>query len=289
MEKIENNALIIGGVPKSGTTSLFDWLAEHPAMSPSILKETRFFLDEDYPLSSPKRFNGHNLSEYLSMFVDEEVENRVLLEATPDYLYSKSAIQIADLIPNSKMVFILRDQVSRMLSWYKFSVQRGFINESVGFDEYVMSQIDKPIMKDTPIHLRALEQGRYIKYLTYFEAAFGKRILVINFSDIVERPQQVMRELCLFANIDPDFYEGYAFQAKNVTQRVSNPRLGLIYGKLRRAIAEAMLPFPKVARVLSKPNQLLKRIMLGKTSKNDKKIVVSDELAVLIHEHTSRS
>ena len=47
--------LIIGGASKAGTTSMFSYLAEHPQICASHAKETRFFLDSDYPLSSPWR------------------------------------------------------------------------------------------------------------------------------------------------------------------------------------------------------------------------------------------
>jgi len=52
-EFAQKRFLIIAGQPKAGTTSLFDWMAQHPEITPSRLKETRFFLDPDYPLNRP--------------------------------------------------------------------------------------------------------------------------------------------------------------------------------------------------------------------------------------------
>jgi len=49
--------LIIGGTSKAGTTSLYTYLADHPQICPSALKETRFFLDSDYPLPVSRCFN----------------------------------------------------------------------------------------------------------------------------------------------------------------------------------------------------------------------------------------
>ena len=42
--------IIIGGTTKAATTSLYFYLADHPNVCASNIKETRFFLDADYPL-----------------------------------------------------------------------------------------------------------------------------------------------------------------------------------------------------------------------------------------------
>ena len=47
--------LIIAGASKAGTTSVFNYLANHPQICASVAKETRFFLDLDYPLPSELR------------------------------------------------------------------------------------------------------------------------------------------------------------------------------------------------------------------------------------------
>lgn len=60
--------LIIGGTTKAGTTSIFRYLSAHPDVCASSLKETRFFLDKDYPLPSTNRFNGSNLECYRVFF-----------------------------------------------------------------------------------------------------------------------------------------------------------------------------------------------------------------------------
>lgn len=47
---------IIGGGSKAGTTSVFNYLADHPEICAADAKETRFFLDADYPLPSKLRY-----------------------------------------------------------------------------------------------------------------------------------------------------------------------------------------------------------------------------------------
>src|SRR5262245_41423321 len=121
--------LIIGGASKAGTTSVFDYLAKHPQICPSRAKETRFFLDEDYPQPSEKRYYRDGPEAYLSFFAKNggrEADWR--LEATPDYLYSPNTPRlIRQTLPNVQFIFILREPCSRLLSWYRFGQARNFI------------------------------------------------------------------------------------------------------------------------------------------------------------------
>ena len=106
--------LIIGGSTKCGTTSVFKYFEYHPEICPCILKESRYFLEEDYQLIGGKR----NKSEYTSfdrLFQDCR-PGSIKFEATPDYLYSRhAAAKINNEIPDAKLVFILRDPVQRLL------------------------------------------------------------------------------------------------------------------------------------------------------------------------------
>src|SRR6266513_2759700 len=83
--------LIIGGTSKAGTTSVFNYLTNHPQIC-SFTKETRFFLDTDYPLPSDKRYEKNGPEAYLSFFESGgyQPSENWRLEATPDYLYSPS-------------------------------------------------------------------------------------------------------------------------------------------------------------------------------------------------------
>src|SRR5947199_9809161 len=91
--------LIIGGTSKAGTTSVFNYLAGHPEVCPAE-KETRFFLDADYPLPSKRRYQENNSETYWSLFQSGPQENW-RFEATPDYLYSaNSAGAIHKTLPN---------------------------------------------------------------------------------------------------------------------------------------------------------------------------------------------
>jgi hypothetical protein len=61
--------LIIGGAPKCGTSSLFQWLADHPEVCGSRVKEIFYLMDRDHPLlKAESNFHNHGLCGYESYF-----------------------------------------------------------------------------------------------------------------------------------------------------------------------------------------------------------------------------
>ena len=282
MTILKHQYLIIGGAPKAGTTSLYKWLTDHPQVCGSSLKETRFFLDVDYPLPSIRRFDGTNLKEYDILFKHCQDDGQLLrVEATPDYLYAKTALHVAELMPNAKIVFILRDPVERMVSWYKYARQRGLIRKSMTFEDYIMEQVRRKARLDTPIHLRALDQCRYEKYLPAFREAFGERCMVVDFKEIKVDPRGVMTKICAFAGLDEYYYNTYTFRAENVSHSV---RIGWIlhgYSMIRRRLVHALYGNPVVMDLLRKPNRVIKKV-LAMNIKDAEKVNVTAEMSNLI-------
>ena len=117
--------VIIAGAAKCGTTSLFHWLSDHPEVCASKEKELCFFYDKDWPLWNKKvKYNYHlnGLEKYQNLFEHcKSVNAKVVIEATPNYLYSRTALNvIPTLNPRPKILFILRKPSDRVYSIYQF-------------------------------------------------------------------------------------------------------------------------------------------------------------------------
>ncbi|MBD99039.1 MAG: hypothetical protein CMO34_04275 [Verrucomicrobia bacterium] len=99
---------IIIGAPKSGTTSLFEFLSRHPNVKNARMKEPRFF----------NRYYNLGLRYYRSYFplISSKVSTG---EATTSYFYhSSTPIRIKHLLPKAKLILLLREPVSRAYSHF---------------------------------------------------------------------------------------------------------------------------------------------------------------------------
>lgn len=233
--------LIIGGVTKAGTTSLFTYLGDHPEICPSSLKETCFFLDADYPRTAQYRLEDDGLEKYGVYF--EHCQGRCLrLEATPVYLYSSRTPQkIKRSLQDVKIVFILREPIERLISFYRFEKQGNVLPSSLSFDEYVHLLFQKESKCDQkavrPPYMRALEEGRYSTYLeSYFDVFERDRLCVLQSEKLKQDPATLLEDVCVFAGIDPSFYRDYDFQVFHRTPEVKSTTIHGAYLRFRKNI-----------------------------------------------------
>ena len=194
------------GVPRAGTTWLHEWLAAHPHVyMPTRRKEIRFF-DRHY---------GRGLGWYEGFFASTDGNGngyRAIGEISPQYLYCPDCPKrIAEALPESKLLLMLRHPVDRAYSNYGFLVQRKNFRGS--FREFL------------EIRPQALEKGfygRYVqRYLDYFDRA---RILPLLFEETFADLPAAGRRVADFLDVDASrFPNGAAGRAVNSS---SVPRFG---------------------------------------------------------------
>ncbi|MBA3830911.1 MAG: sulfotransferase [Chthoniobacterales bacterium] len=229
--------LIIGGTSKAGTTSVFNYLAGHPQICATEAKETRFFLDADYPLPSAKRYYKDGPGEYLSFFdfAKEPRGEAWSLEATPDYLYSPNAPRlIRETLPNVRLIFFLREPISRLLSFYQFGKQINEIPQAMTFDQYVNLQRTGSGAYSSrgychPAY-RALQHGRYSTYLSRFLEVFDRSAIYVAFYEELKCDARLfMVSICQWAGIDWRYFRDYRFEVTNQGVKMRSPRLNQVY------------------------------------------------------------
>jgi len=121
------SALIIG-TQRGGTTSLFNYLVQHPAILPPLGKELHYF-DFRYPLGTRYYRGRFPYSHRLR-------GGALTLEATPYYLMHPLVPQrAAQLLPHVKLIAVLRNPIERALSHYQHEVRGG--RESLSFAEAI--------------------------------------------------------------------------------------------------------------------------------------------------------
>jgi hypothetical protein len=121
--------LFVIGAAKAGTTALYSYLAQHPQVFLSRIKEPEFFSQEQY--------YARGLDWYKDWHFEGAEDYPVKAEATPHYLYwsEKVAPRIKEAYRERPVKFIatFRDPVSRAYSMYWNMVGEGI--EDLDFDE----------------------------------------------------------------------------------------------------------------------------------------------------------
>lgn len=226
--------LIIGGAPKSATTSLFHYLSDHPQVCPANRKETYFFARKfDYKGVCDSGESAQDFDKYFSHCPSS---GSLRIEATPYTLYSERAAEkISALLPGASMLFILRDPVERLISDYFFHVQREHPAARDTFKEFLAFQ--RRIKSGLP---NLIELGCYLQYLRPFFDAFGRnQVLIMFFEEFKRDPGAEMQSLCMSLGLHPDFYSDYNFATHNKTLDIRNPWLNKTYIQMERYVAGA--------------------------------------------------
>ena len=112
---------IIAGTQKSGTTVLAALLSGHPMVRFSRRKETHFF----------DRIGPKDAASYLKLFPPWDSNSRrldrlpIYGEATPSYISSRNSCKhIAEVVPNVKLIILVREPVARAYSEYQMKSRR---------------------------------------------------------------------------------------------------------------------------------------------------------------------
>jgi hypothetical protein len=182
------NFLVIGAA-KGGTTSLYQYLRQHPDIYMSPMKEPNYYTDEDQLFGKKA---ARSRSEYERLFDRVTVEHAIG-EATPRYLNAISGVgRIQAELPGVRLIAILRQPADRAYSAY---LQR-----------FTDSREWRPAEEVLQPGNYLFESGFYYpKLQRYFDTFPRDQIKVILFDDLIARPREIVRSLYSFLGVDPDF------------------------------------------------------------------------------------
>jgi hypothetical protein len=222
--------LIIAGVHKAGTTSLFVYLSRHPDICASQVKETGFFM----PLRDGKPLPP--LEDYQSYFRHCRNE-RYVMEASPSYLYGKEAIAQAlqNVCGKPKVLMILREPVDRLQSFYHHIVSKSMITQPGEIQDFVRRSLDRLNKEgEYDYFSRGVREGCYADYLEPWFQRFGDDLRIVFFDDLQKKPGLLMHSLWDWLDLSPPA-EG-AYSIENKTVYVRNPSLHKLLLKINHSM-----------------------------------------------------
>lgn len=186
---------LILGTQKGGTTSLWDYLSRHPAVSATYNKEIHFF-DLNY---------SRGLDWYLAHFPSSRSTPTVTGEASPYYMFHPHAPgRIANTVPDARLIVLLRNPVDRAYSHYQHNVRAG--RETLSFADAIDQEprrlqgererllADDRYSSDTYRHYSYLARGVYVDQLRNIHRSFTReQTLILKSEDLFSNPQACYR------------------------------------------------------------------------------------------------
>jgi hypothetical protein len=180
------NFLIIGAA-KAGTTSLYRYVQSHPQAFMPERKELSFFCEE---------FNWKRGLRWYESYFGEAAGAVAVGEASPRYsvypLYRDVPARIASLIPDVRLVYLVREPIQRMQSQYLDNVIQGLEKNPV---EEALS--DNPFYLTSSSYALQLEQ-----YLEYFRR---DQLLVVVSEELRLDRERVLSRVFAFLRVDPSW------------------------------------------------------------------------------------
>jgi sulfotransferase family protein len=221
---------LIIGAQKCGTTFLYQLLVQHPHVKPAFAKEVHYF-DLNFE-------RGDNW--YRSHFPLQMRNSRTCItgEASPYYLFHPHAPRRASaVVPDAKLVVLLRNPVDRAYSHYQHQVKRvikGQTPETLPFEEAIEveerilpGEVSKMLQNEyyassTHRARSYLSRGIYIDQLLAWSRFFQrKRMLILKSEDLFSDTTNVLERMLDFLEIPHWAPETYSIPNKREYTGVS--------------------------------------------------------------------
>ena len=197
---------IIAGVQKGGTSSLFNYLTQHPSIVPGYKKEVKFFDGNYHKGIDWYRFNFPLISQMNN--ADQQTG-----EASPSYIFHPLVPQrIKDSLPNVKLIILLRNPVARAYSHYQGNIRKGHETKSfeealeleqsrlAGEREAIIADQNYPMYKY--LVYSYLARGVYIDQVKNWLQSFPRdQILIIKSEDLFNNPQAVYSQVLQYLGL----------------------------------------------------------------------------------------
>ena len=206
----EPNFFIVGAA-KAGTTSLYEYLRQHPDVFMPHDKEPWYFcgLKEPAPYSAVKY---PDFASYLEIFA-EAGGRSAIGEASVSYLTSpEAASKIHARYPDARIIIVLRNPADRVYSWYNFLCQYG-VEPGLSLEDALAEEDKRAAIaaegRDTWFVDECIlyfHYGLIAHHIERFVNLFPKeQIHVALFEDLKTDPVGTTRALYKFLDVDPAF------------------------------------------------------------------------------------
>jgi hypothetical protein len=201
---------VIIGAPKSGTTSLYYYLYQHPDVYLPKRKELHYFSYEYMKLLTAGPGDKHILTPLCARRQEYEKHyrsvgsQRAVGDVSPSYLYfSEVSARINTELKRPKIIIVLRDPIEKAYSQYMHLVRDN--REPLEFYDALMAEQQR--MREGWAALwRYAESSLYAERIKRYLHVFGEdQVKIFLFEDLSKSPHVLMSELFHFLGVDTSF------------------------------------------------------------------------------------
>ena len=233
----------IAGAPKSGTTSLYQYLCQHKEIEMCSIKEPDFF--SCTALKKEQTYYGNdpiqNLEKYNKLFSNKK--DLLRGEASVSYLfYDDVAKKIKKYNEKAKIIIILRNPVDRAFSHYLMDYRLGLVSEN--FEDIINKRINH---KNALLYYQQyVSVGEYYHQVERYIKVFGpEKLLIINYEDFKNNLADTFEKICLFLNVSHTFKVDFT-KSYNSFKRPRSKIVRWVYSftRLRKILSQII---PKIA------------------------------------------
>jgi len=219
-------SFIVLGAVKAGTTSLYNYLGQHPDIQMSSSNWPRYFhvaegapdfddfaarFGNDLRDESEARFHmmcppsvPRDIDDYESMWPDDD-SGLVMGEVSPTYLHDADVCKrIAERIPHARMIAVLRNPVDRAYSHFVMDRRRGW-ETILDFDDALAAEPNE-VEEFWWGRGQYVRHGRYANSIRQYQEAFaGDQLKIMFYDDLIADSDAYMSEMLEFIGVDAEF------------------------------------------------------------------------------------
>jgi len=254
--------LFIVGAPKCGTTSLYEYLRQHPQIffpfdeeGYSRIKEPNHFCPE---LEILERDAVTDPDEYLGLYRGSEGATW-RGDASTNHLFSERAAEkIKQFCPDARILVMLRPPVAWMRSYHN-ELLRHHHEDIVDFYEAVQASDDRrrglrlPPDTSVPKCLDYLAMSRFAAQVERYYGVFGRdAVKVVLLEDMVASPEQTYREILDFLDVDSEFRPEFRIHNETPGHGRLERLVTFVYKRLGvKHVVQLFLPYATRRKFLS--------------------------------------
>jgi len=189
--------LMLIGAQKSGTTSLYEYMLQHPKLVFSSVKEVTYFIDpEFYALGD----------DYYHSFFPDKAGATLVAGGHVHMLASRDApARVLKYNPEMQFIVVVREPVARAWSAYNYALQNGWESNEVGILDALDLEEERLNSGDhrQKFDLAYFNNGLYWKHLTHWLLYFPReRFLILKAADLRNDPDATLAKVWHFLGID---------------------------------------------------------------------------------------